>query len=83
MAPSVCEVEKFCLQTTVPFLHKIHNFWGMLKSVLFTKVQKRDAFCEDWIWLEAKKKLTSVLSLPHMVFPALMICVRIVWAVAS
>jgi hypothetical protein len=47
------------------------------------KLQKRDAFYEDWIWLEAKKKPTSVLSLPHMAFPALMICVRIVWDVAS
>jgi len=47
------------------------------------KLQKCDAFCEGWIWLEAKKKLTSVFSLPHMVFVALMVCVRIVWAVAS
>jgi len=38
---------------------------------------------EDWILLEAKKKLTSVFSLPHMVLPVLMNCVRIVWVVAS
>jgi hypothetical protein len=38
------------------------------------KLQKHDAFYEDWIWLEAKKKPTSVFSLPNMVFPALMIC---------
>jgi hypothetical protein len=46
------------------------------------KQQKRDAFYEYWIWLEAKKKLTTVFSFPHMVFAAVMICVRTVWAVA-
>jgi hypothetical protein len=60
------------------------TFSGECKtSVLFMKLQKRDAFYEDWIWSEAKKKLTTVFSLPHLVFPAMMICVRTVWAVAS
>lgn len=29
-----------------------------------------------------QKEADIVFSLPHIVFPALMICVRIVWAVA-